>query len=45
MRDTVSPASVSLLRGVKRAVDPNNSFGLRNLVFDDASTTAKVARM
>ena len=35
MKDTLSPDSIALLKHIKKAVDPQNVFGIRNNVFAD----------
>ena len=35
MADTISSASIELLKQIKRSHDPNNIFGIRNNVFYD----------
>ena len=35
MTDTISPASIELLKQIKHSHDPNNIFGIRNNVFYD----------
>ena len=35
MQDTISPASIDLLKQVKRSHDPKNIFGIQNNVFTD----------
>ena len=35
MKDTLSPTSIELLKSMKRSIDPQNVFGIRNNVFAD----------
>lgn len=35
MNETLSPASIELLRQVKQNIDPNNIFGIKNNIFND----------
>lgn len=35
MKDTMSPASIQMLKHLKQATDPNNIFGIQNNIFTD----------
>jgi alkyldihydroxyacetonephosphate synthase len=35
MNETLSPASIELLRQVKQNIDPDNIFGIKNNIFND----------
>ena len=40
MKDILSPASIEMLKNLKRATDPNNIFGIQNNIFADQQSDA-----